>query len=248
MAMNPKGALKARPMPAAVVLPGEGFSHHAPIWWGNRLTMLLEGAGFTILAVAYFYFWRKSDNWPPTGTRVPDIGIGILGLAILVVSILPMWHVARLALRNDRPRLLGAWLLVCALFGIAAAIVRLLEFRGVHTRVNSNAYGAMVWSILAVHLAHILAGTLETFGGLAILLGLFTRPVAFVLAGEMAWAFFQSHFPRAFWPVTNNGSPAVLYCFIFLYLVFAGAGPWSLDALIVRSKSRPPESVIRNQS
>lgn len=74
------------------------------------------------------------------------------------------------------------------------------------------------------------AGVLETFGGLLILVGLFTRPVAFILAGEMAVAYFQGHFPKSFWPVINMGTPAVLYCFIFLYLSAAGAGPWSLDA------------------
>ncbi len=160
--MNPEGAIKAPPTLDATAHPGEGFSHHAPIWWGNRLMMLVEGAGLAILVITYFYIWRKFDTWPPTGTLVPDIAIGILSLAILVVSILPMWHVARLSLRNDRPRVLGIWLLGCALFGFAAAILRLMEFKGVHTRWNSNAYGAIVWSILAVHFAHILAGTLET--------------------------------------------------------------------------------------
>ena len=160
--MNPESAIKARPVFSDPAHPGEGFSHHAAIWWGNRLVMAMEGAGFAILAGAYFYIWRNSDTWPPTGTRVPDIAIGILSLAILVMSILPMWHVSRLALRNDRPRVLGGWLLVCALFGFAAAILRLVEFKGVHTRLNANAYGAIVWSILAVHFAHILAGTLET--------------------------------------------------------------------------------------
>jgi putative oxidoreductase len=86
------------------------------------------------------------------------------------------------------------------------------------------------------------AGMLETFGGLAILLGLCTRPVAFVLAGEMAVAYFQVHAPQGFLPTTNGGQPAVLYCFIFLYLVFAGAGPWSIDALIAR---RRDEAVSR---
>ena len=81
-----------------------------------------------------------------------------------------------------------------------------------------------------------IGGMLETVGGLAILLGLFTRPVAFVLAGEMAVAYFQFHFPQAFFPVTNNGVPAVLYCFIYLYFVFAGAGPWSIDAMLARSR------------
>jgi putative oxidoreductase len=76
-----------------------------------------------------------------------------------------------------------------------------------------------------------LAGILETFGGLMMLLGLFTRPVAFILSGEMAVAYFQAHFPMSFWTVVNNGYAAVLYCFLWLYLSAAGPGPWSLDAL-----------------
>jgi putative oxidoreductase len=81
-----------------------------------------------------------------------------------------------------------------------------------------------------------LAGTLESIGGLLIIIGLFTRPVSFVLAGEMAVAYFQGHYPKSFWPTTNMGTPAILYCFIFLYFVFAGAGPWSVDAMIARSR------------
>jgi len=70
---------------------------------------------------------------------------------------------------------------------------------------------------------------LETFGGTLLLLGLFTRPVAFLLAGEMAVAYFQFHFPNNIWPVLNGGVPAVLYCFLWLYFSAAGAGPWSID-------------------
>ena len=81
-----------------------------------------------------------------------------------------------------------------------------------------------------------LAGVLEVFGGLAILLGLFTRPVAFILAGEMAVAYFQFHFPQSFWPTINMGQPAVLYCFIFLYLVAAGPGIWSIDAMLAERR------------
>lgn len=76
-----------------------------------------------------------------------------------------------------------------------------------------------------------IAATLETVGGTLMLIGLFTRPVAFVLCGEMAVAYFQGHFPHGFWPVQNQGTPAVLYCFVWLYFSAAGAGPWSLDAL-----------------
>jgi len=75
-----------------------------------------------------------------------------------------------------------------------------------------------------------IGGVLEAFGGALLLLGLFTRPVAFLLAGEMAVAYFQFHFPNGFWPTLNGGVPAVLYCFVWLYFSAAGAGPWSLDA------------------
>jgi putative oxidoreductase len=75
-----------------------------------------------------------------------------------------------------------------------------------------------------------IGGILEVFGGALLLLGLFTRPVAFILAGEMAVAYFQYHFPQSFWPIMNGGVAAVLYCFVWLYFSAAGAGPWSLDA------------------
>lgn len=75
------------------------------------------------------------------------------------------------------------------------------------------------------------AGMLELVGGALLMLGLFTRPVAFILSGEMAVAYFMAHHPRHPLPLVNNGDSAVLYCFVFLYLCFAGAGPWSIDAL-----------------
>lgn len=84
-----------------------------------------------------------------------------------------------------------------------------------------------------------IGGLLEVVGGLAIVIGLFTRPVAFVLAGEMAVAYFQFHAPQGFFPTVNGGIPAVLYCFLFLYLTFAGAGAWSLDSAIARRRPTP---------
>ena len=80
-----------------------------------------------------------------------------------------------------------------------------------------------------------LAALLEVFGGTAIVLGLLTRPVAFVLAGEMAVAYFQAHAPVSVWPSVNNGIPAILYCFLFLYLAVAGPGDWSLDRRLAQS-------------
>ena len=82
------------------------------------------------------------------------------------------------------------------------------------------------------------AGLLETFGGALLLVGLFTRPVAFLVSGEMAFAYFIGHAPHGFWPVLNGGHPAVLFCFVWLYVSAAGPGPWSLDALR-QGRSRP---------
>lgn len=73
------------------------------------------------------------------------------------------------------------------------------------------------------------AGMLELFGGILLLIGLFTRPVAFVLSGLMAFAYFIAHFPRNFFPVLNGGDAAILFCFVFLYFVFAGPGSFSVD-------------------
>lgn len=82
------------------------------------------------------------------------------------------------------------------------------------------------------------ATVLELIGGTLIILGLFTRPVAFVLSGSMAFAYFLVHAPRGFFPVVNGGEPAVLLCFVFLYLSAAGAGPLSLDAALRRRSGR----------
>jgi len=83
-----------------------------------------------------------------------------------------------------------------------------------------------------------IGGVMELVGGAAVLLGLFTRPVAFLLSGEMAVAYFQFHQPGGFWPIQNHGEPAVLFCFIFLLLAAHGGGDWSVDARL-----RRPEAV-----
>lgn len=84
--------------------------------------------------------------------------------------------------------------------------------------------GSLMWS----------AGVLETFGGLLILLGLFTRPVAFLLAGQMAVAYFMQHAPQGFWTLKNGGELSVMYCFAYLFFVTAGPGPWSVDRVLLK--------------
>ena|SRR3989338_1712332 len=115
------------------------------------------------------------------------------------------------------------------LFFMQAGGIKLLGWFG-----GVNGQGATVNLISLIGVA----GTLELLGGTLIALGLLARPVAFILSGEMAFAYFIGHFPRGFWPAQNQGLPAVLFCFIFLYMAAHGAGAFSLDALISRRKNR----------
>lgn len=85
-----------------------------------------------------------------------------------------------------------------------------------------------------------IGGALEFYGGAAILLGLFTQPVAFILSGEMAVAYFQFHQPGGLWPIQNHGEPAVLLCFIFLFFAAYGGGSWSVDAWIRSKRAQTP--------
>jgi len=80
----------------------------------------------------------------------------------------------------------------------------------------------------------ILAAVLETIGSLLLLVGAYTRIVAFILSGEMAFAYFMAHAPRSVYPLANGGELAVLFCFIFFYFVFAGGGPWSVDRAVLK--------------
>ena len=100
------------------------------------------------------------------------------------------------------------------------------EFGGMGGKGATAAFPSVLWW----------AGALETVGGLLIVAGLFTAPVAFVLCGEMAVAYFRSHAPRGLWPIRNGGELAVLYCFLYLYLSTAGPGPLSLDRLLRKVK------------
>jgi putative oxidoreductase len=83
-----------------------------------------------------------------------------------------------------------------------------------------------------------LAGVIEFFGGLLIMVGWLTGYVAFIASGQMAAAYFMAHYPRGFWPIENNGEPAVLFCFILLYMASRGAGRWSIDS--ARGQLRGP--------
>lgn len=123
--------------------------------------------------------------------------------------------------KDAAPSLQSVLRMVAALLFIFPGTMKLFGWPLAMPGGASAAFPSQVW----------LGGVLEVYGGALLLLGLFTRPVAFLLAGEMAVAYFQFHQPKGFWPIQNGGLDAALYCFVWLYFSAAGAGPWSLDAL-----------------
>lgn len=123
--------------------------------------------------------------------------------------------------RSWAPYLLSIFRVVAAFLFVQYGSAKLLAFPGA---VMPGGGTAPLASLPGV------AGVLESAGGALLLVGLFTRPVAFLLSGEMAVAYFIGHAPHGFWPVLNQGSPAILFCFLWLYFSAAGPGPWSIDA------------------
>ena len=124
------------------------------------------------------------------------------------------------ALQRFQPQMLSILRIMAGLLVLQFGTAKILGFPAVPMFAN-----VQLFSLTG------LAGTLELIGGVLLVLGLFTRPAAFILSGEMAAAYFIAHFPKGFIPVLNEGNLAVIFCFVFLYLFFAGGGPWSVDAV-----------------
>lgn len=119
------------------------------------------------------------------------------------------------------PYLLGVLRIVTAFLFLAHGSQKLFDFPAPFS-MGEVAPFSLIW----------FAAVLEFFGGLLVLIGLFTRPVAFILSGLMAFAYFMAHAPQGFWPLLNGGELAALYSFVFLYLAAAGGGRWSVDGLL----------------
>lgn len=135
--------------------------------------------------------------------------------------------------RSFAPYLLSVVRVTAAFVFVQTGTAKLYAFPAAVLPAGATAHtGTLLWY----------AGVLETYGGALLLLGLFTRPIAFLLAGEMAVAYFKAHAVRGFWPVLNQGQLAVLFCFLWLYISAAGAGPWSIDALRRRRAPSPEQT------
>lgn len=125
------------------------------------------------------------------------------------------------------PQLLSVLRIVSALIFMEHGTSKLLGFPPTEMFAQPPEMFSLIW----------IAGVLELVGGALLVLGLFTRPVAFILSGEMAAAYWMMHAQQSFYPVQNQGDAAILYCFVFLYIAAAGGGPWALDNLIFRKKA-----------
>ncbi len=119
------------------------------------------------------------------------------------------------------PRLLSVLRFVAGLTYMSHGVAKLLKYPPLPAFAKLD-----LFSLIG------LAGCLELIGGALLIVGLFTRPVAFLLSGEMAIGYFMVHAPKSFHPLLNGGEAAILYCFVFLYLAAAGGGPWSVDAAL----------------
>ena len=149
-------------------LPKHAFDTKTQLWWGNVWLLCIETTMFGLVVAAYFYFRQNFITWPPPHTDsppylfepVPRLLLPTINLVVIILSVLPMAWADAAARRLDRRAVRTALMLVM-LFGTAATVLRFYEFRSLVWSWDSNAYGSVSWAILALHLLHLIVGTLE---------------------------------------------------------------------------------------
>ena len=153
-------------------LPTFGFGNRSPMWWGTLGLMAIESTVFALAIMAYFYLRSHSSAWPMS--RVPpDLFWGTLNTAIMLASIVPNWLAKKAAERLD---LAGVrrWMVVCMLVSIAFLAVRVLEFKALNTRWDSDAYGSAVWMLMGLHTTHLIT---DAYDSLVLTVLMFTGPL-----------------------------------------------------------------------
>jgi cytochrome c oxidase subunit III len=147
-------------------LPPHVEDHNSPIWWANVLLLCIETTMFGLVVATYLYLKMNFAEWPPTRPEVslyatkPDLGFASANLLLLIISIAPMWLVDRACLRfNLRTVQIGLTAMV--LIGLGTIALRFYEFTGLKFRWDDNAYGSIVWTVLGMHLLHLITGTAE---------------------------------------------------------------------------------------
>jgi heme/copper-type cytochrome/quinol oxidase subunit 3 len=162
----------SRPVIDVSALPGIGFSHRSLVWWGTAGLMLIEGTVFGLAIAMYVFLKGRSPHWPP-GFFPPALLWGTINTIVLLVSALPNQLVKSAAERFDL-RKVQLWMVVCLVFALAFNIIRIFEFRSLNVWWDSNAYGSITWTLLALHTTHIVTDFVDSTV-LAVLL--FTGPL-----------------------------------------------------------------------
>jgi cytochrome c oxidase subunit III len=149
-------------------LPSTAIDHRSPIWWGNLMLLFIETTMFALVVAGYFYVHQNIKPWPPPRIHlsqpllnpVPKLGIPMVNLILLLISLIPMiW--ADYAAWNYRQRAVTIALILSVLIGAGNIVLRFYEFPALHFRWDENAYASFAWTILGMHLLHLMTGTLE---------------------------------------------------------------------------------------
>ena len=141
-------------------LPTFGFGHRSLMWWGTFGLMLIEGMIFALTIAAYFYLRSHSLTWPMNAAP-PDLLWGTVNTAVLLASMLPN-HLAKQAAEKLDLKKVRIWMVVCLLFSLAFLAVRVLEFASLNTRWDSQAYGSVVWMLMALHTTHLVTDAYDS--------------------------------------------------------------------------------------
>lgn len=149
-------------------LPHHQFDTYDPVWWGNNLLLAIETSMFAILIATYFYLRQNFTLWPPpvaqltaTLRPLPELGYGTANTILLLLGCIPM-VLADLAARRDNRDMARIGLVICAIVGFVALVLRGFEYSAVYFRWDSNAYGSIVWFMLGMHMLHLMILTTET--------------------------------------------------------------------------------------
>jgi cytochrome c oxidase subunit III len=148
-------------------LPEHAFGHKGLVWWGTVGYMVIEGSILLIVLITYFYLRLRVDQWPPS---VPDPNLywGTVNLVLMVASCVPA-YLAKVAAERYELRGVRIWLGVLTVMGVAAMVVRALEFASLNCRWDTNAYGSVVWFLVGLHTTHVLTDVVDG-GVLAVLM------------------------------------------------------------------------------
>jgi heme/copper-type cytochrome/quinol oxidase subunit 3 len=150
-----------RPVLDVAALPTEAFRHRSIMWWGAMGFMVAEGVTLISLLVSYLYVRRNFEGWPPVNTPPPALGAATTELVLLLLGLFTFYKFGRAGERLDRGALIR-WLWISVAVVFAACVARAFEFRALHTRWDSDAYGSATWGILAFHGTLLAFDVLET--------------------------------------------------------------------------------------